>query len=109
MMKMWTGPEFTRRNRGRMGIMGSIATGLGVAFAIVGIVGEARIISGASNSLLGLYPNSWYLLAIASFVLSLGCWLGWAVGIYLHARETEKGMGMEEREEEEEEEEEGKD
>ena len=90
MMEMWTGPGFTRRNRGRMGIMGSVATLLGVAFAIVGIISEARIISGASTTLLGLYPNSWYLLAIASFVFSLGCWLGWAVGIYLHAREMEK-------------------
>jgi len=90
MKEMWTGPEFTKRNRGRMGIMGSIATWLGVAFAIVGIIGEARIISGASNTLLGLYPSSWYSLAIASLIFSLGCWLGWAVGIYLHARETEK-------------------
>ena len=89
MMEMWTGPEFTKRHRGRMGSMGSIATLLGVAFAIVGIIGEARIISGASNTLLGLYPNSWYLLAIASFIFSLGCWLGWAVGIYLHAKEME--------------------
>ena len=83
MKEMWTGPEFTKRNRGRMGIMGSVATWLGVAFAIVGIISEASL------PLLGLYPTSWYLLAIASFVFSLGCWLGWAVGIYLHARETE--------------------
>jgi len=80
---MWTGPEFTKRNRGRMGIMGSIATWLGVAFAIVGIISEASV------TLLGLYPASWYLLAIASLIFSLGCWLGWAVGIYLHSRETE--------------------
>ena len=83
MMEMWTGPEFTKRNRGRMGIMGSVATWLGVAFAIVGIISEASV------TLLRLYPTSWYLLAIASFVFSLGCWLGWAAGIYLHARETE--------------------
>jgi hypothetical protein len=83
MKEMWTGPEFTKRNRGRMGIMGSVATWLGVAFAIVGIISEASV------TLLVLYPTSWYLLAIASFVFSLGCWLGWAVGIYLHARETE--------------------
>jgi hypothetical protein len=84
MKEMWTGPEFTKRNRGRMGIIGSIATWLGVAFAIVGIISEA------SRTLLGLIPTSWYLIAIASFVFSLGCWLGWAVGIYLHTREPEK-------------------
>jgi hypothetical protein len=84
MKEMWTESGFTKRNRGRMGIMGSVAVWLGVAFAIVGIISEATI------TLLGLYPTSWYLLAIASFVFSLGCWLGWAVGIYLHTRETEK-------------------
>ena len=84
MMEMWTGPGVTKRHRGRMGIMGSIATLLGVVFAIIGIISEARL------TIIGLYPTSWYLLAIASFVFSLGCWLGWAVGIYLHAKETEK-------------------
>jgi len=83
MMEMWTGPEFTKRNRGRMGIMGTVATLLGAAFAIVGIISEASV------TLLGLYPSSWYSLAIASLIFGLGCWLGWAVGIYLHARETE--------------------
>ena len=83
MMEMWTGPEFTKRNRGRMGIMGSVATWLGVVFAILGIIGAA------SNTVIGLYSTSWFLLAIASLIFSLGCWLGWAVGIYLHAKETE--------------------
>lgn len=83
MMEMWTGPGFTKRTRGRMGIMGSIATWLGVAFAIVGII------SDATRTIIGLHPTDWFLLAIASLIFSLGCWLGWAVGIYLHARETE--------------------
>jgi len=48
---------------------------LSVAFAIVGIIAEAR---GAF--VIGLLSTSWYLLTIASFVFSLGCWLGWAVG-----------------------------
>jgi hypothetical protein len=82
-MKMWTELGFTKRNRGRMGIMGSIATWLGVAFAIVGIIGDATL------TIIGLYPTDWFLLAIAALIFSLGCWLGWAVGIYLHARETE--------------------
>jgi len=84
MKEMWTESGFTKRNRGRMGIMGSVATWLGVAFAIVGII------SDATRTIIGFYPTSWYLLAIASLIFSLGCWLGWAVGIYLHARETEK-------------------
>jgi len=84
MMKMWTDLEFTKRNRGRMGIMGSIATGLAGAFAIVGIIAEAR-----GTFLIGLVSTSWFLLAIASLIFSLGCWLGWAVGIYLQAKEKE--------------------
>jgi hypothetical protein len=84
MKEMWTESGFTKRNRGRMGIMGSIATWLGVAFAIVGIVAEA-----SGKFVIGLYSTSWFLLAIASLIFSLGCWLGWAVGIYLHDKETE--------------------
>jgi hypothetical protein len=83
-MKMWTEPGFTKRNRGSMGIMGSIATWLSVAFAIVGIIAEA-----SGKFVIGLYSTSWFLLAIAGLIFSLGCWLGWAVGIYLHAKETE--------------------
>ena len=83
MKEMWTESGFTKRNRGRMGIMGSVATWLGVAFAIVGII------SDATRTIIGLYPTDWFLLAIASLIFSLGCWLGWAVGIYLHTREPE--------------------
>lgn len=82
-MEMWTEPRFTKRNRGTMGIMGSISTWLGVALAIVGVVGDAN------DAVIGLDSISWFLVAIASLILSLGCWLGWAVGIYLHAKETE--------------------
>jgi hypothetical protein len=83
MMEMWTESRFTKDNRGMMGIMGSITTWLGVAFAIVGIIAEA------SDNVIGLYSTSWFLLAIASLILSLGCWLGWAVGIYLQAKDME--------------------
>jgi len=55
-----------------------------VAFAIVGIIAEA-----SGTFFIGLYSTSWFLLAIASLIFSLGCWLGWAVGIYLHDKETE--------------------
>ncbi|HEY96626.1 MAG TPA: hypothetical protein G4O16_00385 [Dehalococcoidia bacterium] len=82
-MEMWTESRFTRSNRGMMGVMGSITTWLGVIFALIGIIGDA------SDSVIGLYPTSWFLLAIASLIFGLSCWLGWAVGIYLHHKETE--------------------
>ena len=82
-MEMWTESRFTRSNRGMMGVMGSITTWLGVIFALIGIIGDA------SDSVIGLYPTSWFLLAIASLIFGLSCWLGWAVGIYLQAKDTE--------------------
>ena len=82
-MKIWTDLEFTKRHRGSMGITGSITTGLGVACAILGTIGGARY------TVIGLDPTFWYLLAIAMLIFSLCCWLGWAVGIYLHAKEKE--------------------
>ena len=83
MMESWTEPEFTRSGRGRMGIMGGIGTWLGVIFVIIGVIGEVRV------AIIGLYPTSWYLLAIASLIFGLICWLGWAVGMYFHVKETE--------------------
>lgn len=81
-MEMWSESGFTLRNRGMMGVMGSIATWLGVIFVVLGIIGEA-----ADNSI-GFEPTFWLMLAVPVFLFSLGCWLGWAVGIYLHIRET---------------------
>ena len=83
MMESWTEPGFTKNGRGRMGIMGSIATWLGVIFAIIGVI------SDATTTIIWLYPTSWFLLAIASLILGLSCWLGWAVGMYFHIKETE--------------------
>jgi len=83
MMESWTEPGFIKRGRGCMGITGSIAIWLGVAFAIIGVIGETTI------TIIGLYPTSWFLLAIASLILGLICWLGWAAGMYFHVKETE--------------------
>ena len=83
MMESWTEPGFTKNGRGRMGIMGSIATWLGVAFAIIGVI------SDATTTLIGLSPLSWYFLAIAALIFGLTCWLGWAVGMYFHVKETQ--------------------
>jgi len=83
MMESWTEPGFTKRGRGSMGIMGSIATWFGVTCAIIGAIGDA------TTTIIGLYPTSWLLLAIAALIFGLSCWLGWAVGMYLHIKETQ--------------------
>ena len=82
-MESWTEPGFTKRGRGRMGMMGSIGTWFGVACAILGVIGDA------TSTVIWLYPTSWFLLAIASLLFGLSCWLGWAVGMYFHVKETE--------------------
>jgi len=76
-MEMWTGPEFTKRHRGRMGIMGSIATWLGVAFAIVGIIAEA-----SGKFVIGLYLTSWFHSRRLSYLVLLRagmCACPWAL------------------------------
>jgi hypothetical protein len=58
MMAMWKGLEFTRRHRDSTGIMGIVETFLGTAFAILGSISEARIMSEAMFTSLELYPPS---------------------------------------------------
>ena len=81
-MESWREPEFTMRTRGRMGVMGSIASWLGVVFVVLGIIGEA------ADATIGFEPMFWLTLAIASLIFGLSCWLGWAIGMYLHVKET---------------------
>ena len=83
-MESWMEPGFTKRGRGRMGIMGSTGTWLGVAFAVLGIITEAT-----TTTIIGINPMSWYFLSIAALIFGLSCWLGWAVGMYLHLKETQ--------------------
>jgi drug/metabolite transporter (DMT)-like permease len=83
-METWTRYNFAKRNRGRLKILGSVATFLSVAFAIVGIVAEA-----SHKYVIGLIATSWYLLAIAGLVFAVVCWIGWAVAVYLNSREPE--------------------
>jgi hypothetical protein len=65
-----------------MGIMGGIGTWLGLIFVILAVVGEAMDIT------IGFAPTFWLTLAIASLLFGLTCWIGWAVGLYFHAKET---------------------
>ena len=84
MMESWKEPGFTRRGRGRMGIMGGFGTWFGAACVILGVIGET------TDSIIGLLPMSWFLVAIASLLFGLTCWMGWAVGMYLHIKDSQK-------------------
>jgi len=83
-MQMWTGPSFVKRNRVRLGITGSVATFLGVAFAMMGVIADASRLG-----IIGLLYLSWFYLAIASLLFAIVCWIGWAVAVYLNSREPE--------------------
>ena len=57
---------------------------LGLVFAVLGVIADAM------NTTLGLEPISWFLLAIAAFVVGIVPCLGWAVAVYLKAVEAKK-------------------
>jgi hypothetical protein len=84
MEKRWWNGERALRMAGVWAMWGGACWGLGVIFAILGVIGDA--INGA----LGLESTSWFLLAIAMFVASIPEYLGWAVAVYLQAKEAKK-------------------
>jgi len=67
-----------------MAMWGGVCWVLGIIFAILGIAADA------ANGTLGLESASWFLLAIAMFVASIPCYLGWAVGVYVDIKEAKK-------------------
>jgi len=76
--------EEARAALGPMGLMGHICTFLGMVFAILGII------AGAMNSVIGLAPIYWFLLAIATFLAGMPMWLTWALAMRLLGIESEK-------------------
>ena len=84
MDKYWWNGKMAVRMAGVWTVWGGILWILGLVFAVLGIIGEAM------NATLGLEPISWFLLAIAAFVASIPCYLGWAVAEHLLATEAKK-------------------
>ncbi len=56
--------------------------GLGIMFIILGIISDVM-----DNSL-GLESITWFLLAIGVFVAGIVPCIGWAVAVYLKAKES---------------------
>ena len=63
-------------------VLGDICWFLGVFSAVVGII------SAVMKNPLVLGTTPWFLLAIAAFVASIPSYLGWAVAVYLHEKES---------------------
>jgi len=69
---------------GVWGVWGGACWILGIIFAVLGVIGDAM------NATLGLEATSWFLLAIAVFVASISCYIGWAVGVYIDTKQNKK-------------------
>ena len=84
MLESFLSRERTLRMGGVWAIWGGVCWTLGLVFTVLGVIGEAM------NATLGLASTSWFLLAIAMFVASIPCYLGWAVGVYVEVKEAKK-------------------
>jgi hypothetical protein len=65
-------------------LLGGLCWTLGLIFAVLGIIADAI------NDAVGLGESSWFLLAIALFVAALSWYIGWAVAVYIDAKEANK-------------------
>jgi hypothetical protein len=81
MVKHWKDREYVKAGVGSSGLLAHICWLLGVAFAVLGVIGEAI------DTTLGLESMSWYLLSIAAFGASIFPSIGWAVSWYLRSVE----------------------
>ena len=76
--------EKVKADLSRCGRAAEICGLIAIAFALVGIIGDA------ANITLGLEPMSWFLLAIATFLAGIFTRIGWAVAWYLKTTEAKK-------------------
>ena len=83
-MERWKDHKWIISGGGRSVVWGGACWILGAVFAVLGVIADAI------NGTLGLESASWFLLAIAMFVASISWYLGWAVAVYLQAKEAKK-------------------
>ena len=84
MAERWWDGKRALRMAGAWAMWGGACWVLGIIFAVLGIIADAV------NGTLGLESASWFLLAVAMFVASVPCYLGWAVGVYVDIKEAKK-------------------
>jgi hypothetical protein len=81
MVRRWEDREYLKKGIGSAGLWGHIFWFLGLIFAVLGIIWDAMDITR------GLTSMSWFLLAIATVLLSIPMFIGWAVAWYLKSLE----------------------
>jgi len=74
----WADREKVKADLIRCGRVDTICGFIAIAFALVGIIGDA------ANVILGLESISWFLLAILTWLFSITARIGWAVSWYLN-------------------------
>jgi len=60
---------------------GFVFWSLGIVFAVLGVISDAR------NITLGLEPTSWLLLSIVFCLTGIANWIAWALAVHLDAIE----------------------
>ena len=84
MAQHWEDREKLKDRVSLEGRVGHVFWLLGVAFAVLGVIGDAADIT------LGLEPTTWLLLAVAAFVAGIISFIEWAVAWYLKTTDREK-------------------
>jgi len=73
----WEDREKLKASLGSTGMAAHICWFLGVVFVLLGVIGDAV------NRTLGLEPNSWFLLSIVTFLVSITMFFGMGLAWYL--------------------------
>ena len=84
MMERWKDHKWIISGGNRSVVWGGACWTLGAVFAVLGVIADAI------NGTLGLESASWFLLAIAAFAGGISWYIGWAVAVYLEAKEAKK-------------------
>jgi len=82
MPERWKDHKLMISKGGVWALVGGVCFFLGIAFAVLGVIGDAI------DSTLGLEPISWFLLAIAVLVISAIWYFSWGVAVYVDAIEA---------------------
>ena len=85
MAKHWSDSKWIKSKGSMWAAWGGACWIFGIIFAVIGFISAAM-----NMSLVNLTPDHWFLLSIAAFVASIPEYIGWAVAVYLHNKESKK-------------------
>ena len=80
--KSWNDLEKILASGGGWMAMAHISAFVGIAFLLLGVIGDA------TNTTLGLESTSWLLLAVFAMLFSIPSFIGWHSALHLDAKEA---------------------